>query len=151
MKISIVDFQKYKGRRFEFDREIFNRLRQSNSDLIVAAGFIKILSEETVTFFKNKIINVHPALLPSFPGLKSQKQALDYGVKITGCTIHFIDKGVDTGPIILQKSIQIEPDIPLDELSRRILELEHQALPEAVNLFCQNKLIVKGRLVFIKK
>jgi len=151
MRVAIVDFGKYKNRRSEFDLKIQKKLIESNSHLIVAAGFTKILSPKTVELFKNRIINVHPALLPSFPGLKAQKQALDYGVKIAGCTIHFIDEGVDTGPIIIQKAIPIEPEISVNLLSRLILKLEHQALPEAVDLFCRDRLIVRGRRVFIKR
>jgi phosphoribosylglycinamide formyltransferase-1 len=110
---------------------------------------MRILTPRFVNEFKNRIINIHPALLPSFPGVNGQKQAFDYGVKVTGCTTHFIDEGTDTGPIILQAAVEVRPDDTLESLSRRILKEEHRLLPESVGLFCDGHLKVAGRKVII--
>ena len=118
---------------------------------MVTAGYMRLLTPYFISKFRNRIINIHPALLPSFPGLKAQKQALDYGVKITGCTTHFIDEGTDTGPIILQSAIQILNSDTQTSISKKILAEEHKILPESVKLFCENKLKLKGRKVIIKK
>jgi phosphoribosylglycinamide formyltransferase-1 len=116
---------------------------------VVTAGYMRLLTPYFVNQFKNRIINIHPALLPSFPGTHAQKQALDYGVKISGCTTHFIDEGTDSGPIIMQKAVPVYDDDTEDTLSARILKEEHQILIESVKLFCQGKLTVKGRKVYI--
>jgi len=134
-----------------FDVELVRLLKKAKTDLVVTAGYMKILSPLFIKEFKNKIINIHPALLPAFPGINSQKQALDYGVKITGCTAHFVDEGTDTGPIILQRDVEILDNDTENSLSSKILKEEHKILPEAVRLFCDGKLTVSGRKVFIKK
>jgi len=110
---------------------------------------MKIISTEFVNEYKFRIMNIHPALLPSFRGLHAQKQALDYGVKVSGCTVHFVDDGVDTGPIILQQAVNIYTTDTEDDISNRILELEHKLYPQAVKLFAENKLKVEGRKVII--
>lgn len=127
--------------------EILNTVR---TDLVIGAGFLKILSPFFINAYKNKIINVHPALLPSFPGMHAQKQALDYGVRITGCSTHFMDEGTDTGPIILQAMVHVREDDTESTLSQRILHEEHIILCESVKLFCQGKLHVSGRKVIIQ-
>ncbi|WP_439956898.1 phosphoribosylglycinamide formyltransferase [Leptospira ryugenii] len=132
-----------------YHRELLARSLESRPDLVVACGYMRILKPEFVRAFPNKIINVHPSLLPSFPGLDAQKQALEYGAKVTGCTVHFVEEGVDTGPIILQKSIVVQNNWGLGELSRAILQEEHKLLPLAIQLFCENKLKIKGRKVEI--
>ena len=104
---TIVIPSKNRSDRVEYDKEIINALSEYNIDLICLAGYMRIVTEELVEAYKNKIINIHPALLPSFPGLHAQKQALDYGVKVSGCTVHFVDGGMDTGPIILQKTVPV--------------------------------------------
>ncbi len=124
-------------------------LEARKTDLVVAAGYMRILTPYFVRQYKNRIINIHPALLPSFPGVDAQEQALHYGVKITGCTAHFIDEGTDTGPIILQKAIAVEENDTVTSLSKRILVEEHRVLPEAVKLFCEGRLRVDGRRVNI--
>jgi phosphoribosylglycinamide formyltransferase-1 len=113
--------------------------------LVCLAGFMRIISPEFVKKYKNRIINIHPALLPSFPGLDAQKQAVDYGSKYSGVTVHFVDSGVDTGPIILQKVVKVEDDDTEETLSKRILTKEHQAYPEAVRLFAEKKIKISGR------
>ncbi|OLD34724.1 MAG: phosphoribosylglycinamide formyltransferase [Crenarchaeota archaeon 13_1_40CM_2_52_14] len=118
--------------------------------LIVLAGYLRILSEQFVDLYPRNIINVHPALLPSFPGLEAQKQALDQGVKVTGCTVHFVDREVDHGPIILQTAVAIRDDDTVETLSGRVLREEHRILPEAIRLLTEDQLKVEGRRVLFK-
>jgi len=138
---------------WDYDKEIVSKLRSYNvlpsNGLICLAGYMKIISTEFVNEYKFRIMNIHPALLPSFRGLHAQKQALDYGVKVSGCTVHFVDDGVDTGPIILQQAVNIYTTDTEDDISNRILELEHKLYPQAVKLFAENKLKVEGRKVII--
>jgi phosphoribosylglycinamide formyltransferase-1 len=108
---------------------------------------MRIVGREVIEAYRNKIINIHPALLPSFMGLHAQKQAFDYGVRISGCTVHFVDEGMDTGPIILQRCVPVLEGDTADTLAARILEQEHQIFPEAVKLFVEGKLKVEGRVV----
>jgi phosphoribosylglycinamide formyltransferase-1 len=149
-----IDDQGRKGVSWEYDKKIvdvLNRYDVTNTNgLICLAGYMKILSPEFVRLYKHRIMNIHPALLPSFPGLNAQKQALEYGVKITGCTVHFADEGVDTGPIIIQRAVEVRDDDTVETLSARILEQEHIAYPLAVKLFAENRLKIEGRRVFIK-
>lgn len=135
--------------RQEHEKAMVELLKKHHTDLVVTAGYMRLLTPYFVNEFKNRIINIHPALLPSFPGTHAQKQALDYGVKISGCTTHFIDEGTDSGPIIMQKAVPVYDDDTEDTLSARILKEEHQILIESVKLFCQGKLMVKGRKVYI--
>lgn len=135
----------------EFEAKIDKALRESGVDLVVLAGFMRILSGEFISKWQHKVINIHPALLPSFMGLDAQGQALDYGVKVAGCTVHFVDEGMDTGPIIIQKVVPVLDDDTHDSLAARILVQEHKALPEAVKLWCDNKIEIKGRKVIIHK
>lgn len=135
--------------RQDHEKAMIELLRKYNTDLVVTAGYMRLLTPYFVNEFKNRIINIHPALLPSFPGTHAQKQALEYGVKISGCTTHFIDEGTDSGPIILQKAVPVYDDDTEDTLSARILKEEHQILIESVKLYCMDKLKVKGRKVFI--
>lgn len=115
-----------------FQSELLIALKKQKPDLIVLAGFMKILSKEVVSAFRGKIINIHPSLLPKFPGLNAQQQALDAGAKTTGCTVHFVDEGCDTGPIILQKTENILPDDDFESLDKRLLKKGHEALIEAI-------------------
>jgi phosphoribosylglycinamide formyltransferase-1 len=112
---------------------------------------MRIVGKRIIMRFRERIINIHPSLLPAFPGLEAQKQALEYGVKISGCTVHLVDEGMDTGPIILQASCPVEDEDTVESLSERILQYEHQIYPQAVKLFLEDKLNVIGRRVFIKK
>lgn len=148
MQAFFVDPKKFSSRQ-DHEAEIIRLLREHDTDLVVAAGYMRILSPFFVQAFKNRIINIHPALLPSFPGVDGQKQALDYGVRFTGCTSHFIDEGTDTGPIILQSIIPVEQNDTEASLSARILKEEHRVLPESVRLFCEDRLTVRGRKVII--
>ena len=134
----------------EFEAKITAELQAAGCELVVLAGFMRILSADFVNTWEHKIINIHPAILPSFPGLHGQKQALDYGVKVAGCTVHFVDAGTDSGPIILQKVVPVMDDDTEDSLSERILVQEHIAMPEALKLWAENKLEIVGRKVRIK-
>ncbi|MFB5606258.1 MAG: phosphoribosylglycinamide formyltransferase, partial [Nitrosarchaeum sp.] len=149
VKTEIIESKDFKGSRFEYDKKIISTLEKygvtPKNGLVCLAGFMRIISPEFVQKYKNRIINIHPALLPSFPGLDAQKQALEYGSKYTGCTVHFVDSGVDTGPIILQYIVEIKKGDTEKTLSKRILEKEHKAYPEAVRLFAEKKIKISGR------
>ncbi len=132
-----------------FYEKIRDELILREVELVVLAGFMRIVKKPLLDAFPMRIINIHPALLPSFPGLHAQKQAVDYGVKISGCTVHFVDEGVDSGPVIIQAALPVHPDDSEDTLSERILKLEHKILPEAIRLFAQGKLRIEGRKVKI--
>ncbi|WP_210416382.1 phosphoribosylglycinamide formyltransferase [Leptospira idonii] len=148
--VQILNFAEFADKK-DFHKALLAQAKELSPDLIVACGYMRILKPEFVQSFPGKIINIHPSLLPSFPGLDSQKQALDYGAKIAGCTVHFVEEGVDTGPIILQKSVEILPHWNEKELSLAILKEEHKILPLAIQLFCENKLKINGRKVEIRK
>jgi len=135
--------------REDYDRQVVDILHQKQVDLICLAGFMRLLSSVFVAAFPNRIMNIHPALLPSFPGLHAQKQAVEYGVKVTGCTVHFVDEGLDSGPIILQKILEVKPDDTDESLSQRLLPLEHAAYVEAVKLFFDGRVHVESRKVVI--
>jgi phosphoribosylglycinamide formyltransferase-1 len=119
------------------------------SGLVCLAGFMRIVSPEFVRQYRMRIMNIHPALLPAFPGLHAQKQALDYGVKVSGCTVHFVDEGIDSGPVILQKAVPVIEGDNEESLSARILEQEHELYPKAVELFCEGRIKIQGRRVSI--
>lgn len=144
---TVVVARKECASKEEFEDRIHAALVEAGCELVVLAGFMRILSGNFVSKWHNKIINIHPALLPSFPGLDGQGQALEYGVKFTGCTVHFVDEGTDTGPIILQKVVPVLDDDTHDTLAARILEQEHKAMPEALKLWAEGKLVIEGRKV----
>jgi len=145
-----INFKSFKNRE-DYDKKIMECLKEKDVDLVVLAGYMRIISPYFIKMYKNRIMNIHPALLPSFPGLHAQKQAVEYGVKISGCTVHFVDEGVDSGPIILQKAVEVKDNDTEESLAEKILKEEHQIYPRAIQLFCQGRLIIKGRKVFIKK
>jgi phosphoribosylglycinamide formyltransferase-1 len=145
----VIDRRNFSNKE-DFEREIINILDLYNSELVILAGFMRILGAEFVEHFKWRIMNIHPSLLPSFSGLHAHKQALEYGVRVSGCTVHFVDTGTDTGPIILQSAVCVLEDDTEESLSSRILEEEHKIYPFAVSLFAQNRLIIDGRKVKIK-
>lgn len=124
-------------------------LRRHRVDTVVLAGFMRIVKPGLLAAFPNRVLNIHPALLPAFPGVSAWKQALDYGAKVAGCTVHFVDAGTDTGPIILQKAVPVLPGDTPDTLHARILEQEHKAFPEALQLLAEGRLAVEGRCVNI--
>jgi phosphoribosylglycinamide formyltransferase-1 len=135
----------------DHDKEVDVILDQHNVDLIVGAGYMRIISPCFVKKWYGKIINIHPALLPSFKGKNGQGDALDYGVKISGCTTHFMDEHMDHGPIILQAAVKVMPGDDRDKLALRILDVEHQILPRTIQLFAEGRLKIKGRKVEIKE
>ena len=149
VKTEVVESKGFKGNRWEYDQKIVEVLKKNGvspkNGLVCLAGFMRIISPEFVKKYKNKIINIHPALLPAFPGLDAQKQAVEYGSKYSGVTVHFVDAGVDSGPIILQKVVKVENNDTEETLAKRILVKEHQAYPEAIQLFAEGKIKISGR------
>ncbi len=135
------------GNREEFDTAMIEILKRHNVELVVMAGFMRLLSPLFLKSFPMKIMNIHPALLPAFPGIHVQKKAVDYGVKFSGCTVHFADEGVDTGPIIIQSAVPVLDNDTEDTLSARILKEEHRIYPKAIQLFAEGKLKIDGRKV----
>lgn len=146
---TVLNHQDYSSRE-EFDRELIRILKDAGVDLIVLAGFMRILTASFLRAFDQKIINIHPALLPAFPGTHVQQKAIDYGVKFSGCTVHFVDEGIDTGPIIIQSVVPVYPDDTAEELAARILKEEHKIYPQAIRYFAKNQIIKNGRHVEIK-
>jgi phosphoribosylglycinamide formyltransferase-1 len=146
--VEVIDHRNYSSRE-DFEKEILRKLDPYNIDLIALAGFMRIFSSLFIRNYKNKIMNLHPALLPSFPGTNAVKQALMYGVKFTGCTVHFVDEGVDTGPIILQSVVPIYDTDTEQSLLEKIHKEEHRIYPEAIRLFTEEKLKIHGRRVLV--
>ena len=148
----IVESKNFKGNKAEYDREIMTILSRyrvtPRNGLVCLAGFMRIIGPEFVKKYKNKIINIHPALLPSFPGLNAQRQALKYGVKYSGCTTHFVDEGADTGPIIIQSAVKVDEEDTEESLSKKILKEEHKIYPLTVDLLARKKIkVVKRKTV----
>jgi len=135
--------------REPYDRLVVAALREANVDLVCLAGYMRLLSPSFVAAFPQRILNIHPSLLPSFPGLESQKQALEYGVKFAGCTVHFVDENLDAGPIVLQSVVRIEDNDTEDTLSARILNEEHRVYSEAVKIVLEGKYKIAGRRVLL--
>jgi len=129
---------------------IARQLKMRGVELVILAGFMRVVGKPLIDEYPNRIMNIHPALLPSFPGLHGQRQAVDYGVKISGCTVHFVDEGVDTGPIIIQAAVPVYHDDTEETLSERILAQEHRIFPYAIKLYAEGKIAVEGRKVKIK-
>ena len=151
IQTEIVESKGFQGNRWEYDQKIMRVLNKyeitTNNSLICLAGFMRILSPEFIKKFKNRILNIHPAILPAFPGLDAQKQAIESGVRYSGCTVHFVDEGVDTGPILVQEIVKIKNDDTEETLSKRILAKEHKAYAKAVKLIAEKKISVIGRKV----
>lgn len=138
-------------KREEHDEKIIAELRRRGVELVCLAGYMRLLSKKFIEAFPNRIINIHPSLLPAFPGLEAQRQAFDYGVKISGCTVHFVDEQLDHGPIILQRAVEVKDDDTVETLSNRILEQEHRIYVEAIKLIVEGKLEIQGRRVLIRE
>lgn len=134
----------------EYDRQIVRLLQESDTEWVVLAGYMKLVSEELLSAYPNRVLNIHPSLLPAFPGLQAQKQALDYGVKITGCTVHLVDAGLDSGPIIVQAAVPVLEGDSLEKLKERILEKEHQIYPLALKWITEKRIKIEGRKVLIQ-
>lgn len=135
--------------REEHEQKIIDILERNNVDLVVLAGYMRVLTSLFVNKYKHRLINIHPALLPAFPGIDGYGDTFNYGSKVGGCTVHFVDEGVDTGPIIIQRVNEVREDDTLESFKERGLKIEHQALPEAVKLFCEDRLKIEGRKVKI--
>jgi phosphoribosylglycinamide formyltransferase-1 len=140
--VKLVDYHLFSSRD-EYEDQLIRVMHETRADLFVLAGYMRILGKSIVGEFSGKIMNIHPALLPSFPGLHAQRQALECGVKVAGCTVHLVDEGMDTGPIVLQECVPVIEGDTEESLSERILLREHRCLPRAVQLFCEGRLVVK--------
>lgn len=149
VKTEVIESNGLKGGNWEYDSKLVSVLEKykvtPQNGLICLAGFMRIMSPEFIKHYRGRILNIHPAILPSFPGLHSQKQAIEYGVKYSGCTVHFVDEGVDTGPIILQSVVKVKDDDTEETLAKRILKQEHKIYPKAVKLFAKGKIKIVER------
>jgi len=146
--VKVIDYSSFPSRE-TYEQALLAAMQEVNADLFVLAGYMRILGDDIVRSFAGKMMNIHPALLPSFTGLHAQLQALNYGVKVSGCTVHFVNESLDCGPIILQRCVAVLDGDDEDSLAERILKHEHQCLPEAIRLFCEGKLTIDGRIVRI--
>lgn len=152
VNVVVIESKGFKGSRADYDKKIITILSKygvtPKNGLVCLAGFMRIISPEFVKKYKNRIINIHPALLPSFPGLDSQKQAIEHGAKFSGCTVHFVDAKMDSGPIIIQAVVKIKENDTIESLSKKILKEEHKIYPKAVNLFARKKIkVIKGKTI----
>jgi phosphoribosylglycinamide formyltransferase-1 len=144
-----VSAKGYGGKRDDYDALLVKELQKRNVELVCLAGFMRIITPTLIKAFRNRILNIHPALLPSFPGLHVQKAAIEHGAKFSGCTVHFVDEGMDTGPIIIQAVVPVLDNDTEDSLSERILKQEHKIYSRAIQLYAEGKLTIKGRRVFV--
>jgi phosphoribosylglycinamide formyltransferase-1 len=147
--VRIIDYATFPSRDV-YERALLSAMQEVDADLYVLAGYMRILGAGIVRAFPGKMMNIHPALLPSFTGLHAQRQAVHYGVKVSGCTVHFVDESLDGGPIILQQAVVVMDGDDEDSLADRILQHEHECFPEAIRLFCENRLEIVGRTVRIR-
>tara|TARA_B100000029_G_scaffold173638_1_gene170253 strand:- start:1700 stop:2341 length:642 start_codon:yes stop_codon:yes gene_type:complete len=154
VKTHVIESKNFTGKRTDYDKKIIEILKENGvtekNGLVCLAGFMRIISPYFIKKYKNRILNIHPALLPAFPGLDAQKQAIQFGAKISGCTVHIVDEGVDTGPVIIQDVVKISNNDTEKTLSKKILLKEHKIYPKAVELFAEKKISIKGRTVKIK-
>jgi phosphoribosylglycinamide formyltransferase-1 len=149
LPVAVIKHEAFKTRD-NFDAELIRILNSHEVDLVVLAGFMRILTPDFLKAFPKKIINIHPALLPSFPGIHGQKKAFEYGVKFSGCTVHFVDEGIDSGPIIIQSVVPVFEDDTEESLAGRILKEEHRIYPQAIQFFAAGRIKISGRKVRIK-
>ncbi len=144
-----ISAKEYKDKREVYDGMLVKEMRNRNVDLVCLAGFMRIITPVLIKAFPNRVMNIHPALLPAFPGLHVQKAALEHGVRFSGCTVHFVDEGMDTGPIIIQAAVPVLDSDTEDTLSERILRQEHKIYSRAIQIFAEGRLTIKGRRVMI--
>jgi len=144
----VLDHRAIRPRR-EHERQVIEVLREHRVDLVCLAGYMRLLTPQIISAFPQRILNIHPSLLPAFPGLQAHAQALEHGARVSGCTVHFVDEECDHGPIVLQSAVAVEQDDTVDSLSARVLEQEHEIYPEAVRLFFEGRLSIEGRRVRI--
>ena len=153
VKTEVIQSKNFKHSRTAYDKKIISLLTKNGvtpkNGLVCLAGFMRIISPYFIKKYRNRILNIHPALLPAYPGLDAQKQALEYGAKYSGCTVHLVDEGVDSGPILLQAIVKVNENDDEETLSKRILSKEHKIYPEVVNLFARKKIHISGRRVKI--
>lgn len=149
VKTSIINHRDFSTRE-EHERKIVETIKEVKGEIVCLAGYMRLLSPYFVNEFKNKILNIHPALLPSFPGLDVQKKALEWGVRFTGCTVHIVDEDCDNGPILLQAVVPIFPNDTVQTISDRILKYEHKIYPLSLKLFCEDKFTIEGRRAILK-
>ena len=153
VKTEVIESKNFKRGRTAYDKKIISLLTKNGvtpkNGLVCLAGFMRIISPYFIKKYRNRILNIHPALLPAYPGLDAQKQALEYGAKYSGCTVHLVDEGVDSGPILLQAIVKVNENDDEETLSKRILSKEHKIYPEVVNLFARKKIRISGRRVKI--
>ena len=147
---AVIDHRDFPSRE-DYDRALAEHLERNGVDLVVLAGFMRLLSPVFIRSFPNRVMNIHPALSPSFAGLHGQRQALEYGVRFTGCTVHFVTEGCDDGPVIIQAVVPVLPDDTEETLSQRILVQEHRIYPRAIQLYCEGRLAVEGRKVRVTR
>ena len=138
-----------KRSREDFEQELLDILQKNNVEWVLLAGFMRVLTSTFLSVYSDRVLNIHPSLLPAFPGINAQQQALTYGVKQTGATVHFVDTGMDTGPIILQESVPVDDDDDIESLKAKILSVEHQLFPRALQLAAQGRLQIQNRRVLI--
>ncbi|MEK6682054.1 MAG: phosphoribosylglycinamide formyltransferase [Nitrospirota bacterium] len=143
-----INPKEYKKRE-EYDRKVVEELKKYKVALVLLAGFMRIVTSALIEPFRDRIMNIHPALLPSFPGINAQRQAIEYGVKFSGCTVHFVEEGMDEGPIIIQAVVPVSDNDTAESLSKRILKYEHKIYPMAVQFFAEGRLKVEGRRVAV--
>ena len=153
VKTEVIQSKNFKGNRIDYDKKIISVLTKNGvtqkNGIVCLAGFMRIISPYFIKKYKNRILNIHPALLHAYPGLDAQKKALENGARYTGCTVHLVDEGVDSGPIILQAVVKVNENDTEEKLSKRILSKEHKIYPQAVNLFAQKKIRILGRRIKI--
>jgi phosphoribosylglycinamide formyltransferase-1 len=153
IKTQVIESKNFRGSRTDYDKKIIMSLVKNGvtekNGLVCLAGYMRIISPHFIKKYKNRILNIHPAILPAFPGLDAQKQAIQFGARVSGCTVHVVDEGVDTGPIILQDIVKVANTDTEETLSKKILAKEHKIYPKAIELFAKKKLSIKGRDVKI--
>ena len=145
-----LDYKSFPGKK-AYENELLKVLEKENPSVICLAGYMRMVGKVIISRFHHRILNIHPSLLPAFPGLEAQKQALEYGVKVSGCTVHLVDEGMDTGPIILQAPVLVKDSDTVESLSQSILEKEHEIYSRAIKMVLEDKLIIQGRTVKIKE
>ncbi len=148
IKAAFIDPKKFPSKEL-YEEKVLSILKNYDSELVLLAGYMRVVGHTLLEAYKNHMLNIHPALLPAFPGLHAQKQAFDHGVKVAGCSVHFVDESIDGGPIILQRCVEVKEDDTAETLADRILEQEHKIYPEAVKLVVENRLRIEGRKVKI--
>ncbi|MGC8778283.1 MAG: phosphoribosylglycinamide formyltransferase [Candidatus Caldatribacteriaceae bacterium] len=146
----VLDYASFSGKK-AYEEALLRVLEKEAPDLICLAGYMRIVGRTIISRYRYRILNIHPSLLPAFPGLEAQRQAVEYGVKVSGCTVHFVDEGMDTGPIVLQATCPVFDDDTAETLAERILQYEHEIYPQAVKLFLEGRLKIEGRKVLVKK